>query len=93
MDTLEGDVPLATMIPYGAPPFEHVSNLETLRKAYKPAGEWQDCEIVCRGETLSVKLNGELVTLAIGIKNLEGHIGIQGEYGLLEFRKIDVIPL
>lgn len=91
MDTLEGDLHLGAMIPYGAPPFEWVSNRETLRKAYKPTGEWQTYEITCVGETLSVKLNGELITLAIGIKNPTGRIGIQGEHGRLEFRKIEVL--
>ena len=27
---------------------------------------------------------------AIDIKNLEGHIGIQAEHGILEFRKIEI---
>jgi hypothetical protein len=43
-----------------------------------------------RGETLEVKLNGVIVTTATSIKNREGHIGIQGENGLLEFRKIEL---
>ena len=37
--------------------------------------------------------NGELITTATSIKNLRGHIGIQGELGLLVFRKISVEPL
>jgi len=90
MDTLEGTYPLATMIPYGAPPFEHESNLEALRQAYKPAGEWHIYEITCKGEEMSVSLNGSLITTATSIKNLEGHIGIQCEPGVLEFRKIEV---
>jgi hypothetical protein len=31
-----------------------------------------------------------LITTATSIKNLTGHIGIQGELGLLEFRRIEV---
>lgn len=92
MDTLTGK-PLATMLPYGAPPFEHKSDLDALKKAYKPAGEWQTYEITARGETLKVKLNGILVTTCTNIKNRSGHIGIQGEHGLLEFRKIELLPL
>lgn len=91
MDTLTGK-PLATMIPYGAPPFEHDSDLKALKQTYKPAGEWQTFEITAKGETLEVKLNGVLVTIAKSIKNHEGHIGIQGENGLLEFRKIELHP-
>ncbi|MGI9470133.1 MAG: ankyrin repeat domain-containing protein [Rubripirellula sp.] len=91
MDTLTGK-PLATMLPYGAPPFEHESDLEALKKAYKPVGEWQTFEITAMGEKLEVRLNGAVVTTARSIKNRDGHIGIQGENGLLEFRKIELHP-
>ena len=91
MDTLTGK-PLATMLPYGAPPFDHKSDLAALKEAYQPAGEWQTFEITAQGETLEVKLNGVLVTTASNIKNREGHIGIQGEHGHLEFRKIELHP-
>jgi len=87
MDTLIG-TPLDHMIPYGAPPFEHQSDIEALKTAYKPAGEWHTYEIRAEGERLWVSLNDALITTATGIKNLRGHIGIQGELGLLEFRTI-----
>ena len=92
-DILTTETPLAYMIPYGAPPFEHESDIEALKSAYKPTGEWHTYDIICQGETLEVKLNGTTITTATSIKNLEGHIGIQGEHGLLEFRKIEVYPL
>ena len=91
LDSLTDDNPLATMIPYGAPPFEHESDLEALEQAYVPAGEWHRYEITCRGEKITVKLNSETITRCTGIKNLSGHVGIQGEGGKLEFRKITVI--
>ncbi len=93
MDTTTGRAPLGTMIPYGAPPFVHESDLEALKRAYKPTGQWQRFKITCRGQTLEVELNGIRVTTASGIKNLTGHIGIQAEHGLLEFRTISVSPL
>ena len=37
-----------------------------------------------------MRLNGELITTATSIKQLRGHIGIQAERGLLEFRRIEV---
>ncbi len=91
MDIITGKAPLATLIPYGAPPFKPKSDLDALAKAYKPLGEWQTYEITCAGETLEVKLNGIRITTATSIKNLTGHIGIQGEHGLVEFRKIELI--
>ena len=90
MDIITGDTPLGQMIPYGAPPFEHEFDIAALNEAYKPTGEWQTYEITAEGENLSVRLNGVLITTATSIKNLTGHIGIQGELGLLEFRKIEV---
>ena len=90
MDTLTG-TPLANMIPYGAPPFEHQFNIDALKTAYKPTGEWHTYEITAEGEQLWIRLNGVLVTTATGIKNATGHIGIQGELGLLEFRRISIV--
>jgi len=92
-DNLVQPAPLATMIPYGAPPFEHVSDLDKMKAAYTGLNEWQTYEITCVGEILTVKLNGELITIAVSIKNLDGHIGIQGEHGVLEFRNIEVQSL
>jgi hypothetical protein len=93
LDTLEGEYPLAYIIPYGAPDFETKSDIEALKKAYKPAGEWLTYEITCQGETMEVKLNGTVITTCTSIKNLTGHIGIQAEESLLEFRKIELQSL
>ena len=90
MDNIEKKPALGTMIPYGAPPFEHNSDLEALRKAYRPTGQWNHFQITCRGEWLTVKLNNTLVTAAREIKNRQGHVGIQAEHGHLEFRNIQV---
>ena len=90
MDIITGKTPLATLIPYGAPPFDSTSDLETLAKVYRPTGQWNSYEIRCVGEELTVKLNGALITKARNIKNLRGYIGIQGENGLLEFRTIQI---
>ncbi|MCM2680712.1 3-keto-disaccharide hydrolase [Echinimonas agarilytica] len=92
MDTLEGNA-LGKLIPYGAPEFQHTFDLEALKRAYKPHGQWHTYQITAQGETFSIVLNGEVVSTATNIKNLDGHIGIQGEFGLLEFRKIEIIEL
>ena len=93
MDIITGETPLGNMIPYGAPPFDHEFDIEALQEAYNPTGEWQTYEITAEGENLSVRLNGTLITTATSIKNLTGHVGIQGELGLLEFRRIDLEEL
>ncbi len=90
MDTLTGTVPLAHLMPYGAPPFEDHTDMEALKRAYKPTGEWHTYEIRAEGENLWIHLNGVLITTATSIKKLTGHVGIQAERGLLEFRKIEI---
>jgi hypothetical protein len=90
IDMIEHRYPLGHLIPYGTPEFQSESNIEALKEVYKPAGEWHTYEITCEGETMEIKLNGAVITTATSIKNLTGHIGIQGEEGLLEFRKIDI---
>ena len=90
LDSLKGKIPLGIMIPYGAPEFKFGYDLEAVKKVYKPTGEWQIYEINAKGESFSVKLNGTLVTTVTEVKNLDGHIGIQAEHGLLEFRKIEI---
>jgi len=89
-DTITEERALATMIPYGAPPFEHTSDRDALATAYRPTGQWNHYQITCQGETLEVVLNGVLITTATDIKNLRGHIGIQAEHGLLKFRNIKI---
>ena len=89
-DAVEDGTPLAHMIAVGEVSFEAESDIDALRQAYKPAGEWHTYEIRAEGEDLTVSLNGVVITTATGIADATGHIGIQGEDGLLEFRRVDV---
>ena len=90
MNALSGDVPLGRLFPYEAPDFLWVLDRDALHRAYLPTNEWNTYEITCIGDTISVKLNGILITLGFGMSHPKGHIGIQGELGLLEFRRVDV---
>ena len=95
MDTIGGpnEKPCATMIPYGAPPFKSKSDLKVVAKVFHPTGEWNSYEITCDGEDLTVKLNGAIITTATDIKNLQGHVGIQGEHGRVQFRNLSIKAL
>ena len=64
-----------------------------LQKALKPAGEWQEYRIHAMGGRVEVSLNGQRITVADGLAVRKGHIGIQGEGGTLEFRKIEIVSL
>ena len=78
------------LIDYGGGPFEELLDQPTLAEVFNPTGEWNTVEVTCEGRFLSVRVNGALITMVEGISNSDGHIGIQGEKGLLEFRKITV---
>jgi len=92
MDTVEGQYPLGSLILYGGAASEVKNDVEAVKRAYRPTLEWNRFEITCRGAQLSIKVNGiEVTTAKLG--NLTGHIGIQGEQGLLEFRKIEITEL
>lgn len=65
-------------------------NREAVLEAYTGLDEWQLFEIEMIGDSLKVWLNGILVTQAENIINPEGYIGLQGETGIVEFRKIRI---
>lgn len=93
MNNLEGTNPLGYIFPHNVPEVQFLYDIEAVKKAYKPTGEWLRYEITVRGDRLSTKLNGVLINVVTDITTPSGHIGIQGEDGPLEFRKIEVTPL
>lgn len=72
--------------------------------AANPPGEWQEVDIRLVGRTLTVKLNGKVVidhkeiegftAMAFdGDEAMPGPIALQGDHGIVEFRKLVVTPL
>lgn len=73
----------------------------------KPAGQWNEEEILARGSRIQVKLNGAMVIDADlnhiteqqtlkkhpGLRNRSGHIGFLGHGTLVEFRNIRIKEL
>jgi hypothetical protein len=58
------------------------------RALLKPTGEWNTIEIHCQGARCEVKLNGELASSASDLAPGKGYLGLQGENGEIEFRKL-----
>ncbi len=56
----------------------------------KPPGEWNDMEIECRGNTISVWINGQLVNRGTNCTASSGQIAIQAEGSEVEFSKIEL---
>ena len=58
--------------------------------AIRPTGEWQLFEIEVEGDRVRASINGADVLDATGIVNPRGYIGLQGETGALEYRRIEI---
>lgn len=67
--------------------------LGKITDAENPAGEWNLYEITASGETLTLKVNGELVNQATGLDVVAGPIGFQSEGGEIHFRNMELRPL
>jgi hypothetical protein len=59
----------------------------------KPAGEWNRIEITCKGDTIRVKVNGDLVNEATNCSVTRGAISLQSEGTPIEYRNIVLTPL
>lgn len=58
----------------------------------KPAGEWNLYEIVCKGDSIRVFVNGKLMNTATECNVTSGKICIQSEGSEIEIRKVFVEP-
>ncbi len=59
----------------------------------KPAGEWNTYEILCKGDTIQLFVNGVLQNRAEKTTESSGYIGLQSEGGPIEFRNVYIEPL
>jgi len=59
----------------------------------KPIGEWNDYEIVCNGDQITIKVNGVLVNHVTKCSITKGAICLQSEGAAVEFQKILLTPL
>lgn len=59
----------------------------------KPAGEWNRCDITCRGDTIEVVINGVAQNRVTGCSRPAGKIGFQFEGAPFELRHVTVVGL
>jgi hypothetical protein len=59
----------------------------------KEPGGWNKYEIVCKGDTIEVTINGRLQNKATGVGVRKGYIGFQSEGVPIMFRNIKLTPL
>jgi hypothetical protein len=59
----------------------------------KPPGQWNSYDIVCRGDTISLTVNGVLQNEGTNASETSGWICLQSEGSPIEFRNIYIEPL
>jgi hypothetical protein len=58
-----------------------------------PVGEWNTCDVICRGDTIECRINGALQNTATKCTPHAGKIGIQLEGYPFEIRNVTLAPL
>lgn len=59
----------------------------------KPLGQWNEMTILCKGDEITVWVNGDLVNHGYKATAQKGNIAIQAEGAEVEFSKIELTPL
>jgi hypothetical protein len=59
----------------------------------KPVGQWNTLEVICRGNTIEVSVNGTLQNTGTGVTLSKGRICLQSEGKDIEFRNIFLVKL
>lgn len=59
----------------------------------RPAGQWNAYDIICKGDTIQLLVNGVLQNEAQKTTESSGWIGLQSEGGPIEFRNVYIEPL
>ncbi len=80
---------------FGVTPVEGTAKRVTQEPAalrVRPAGDWNTFEVVARGRTLSLWVNGA-VTSEIAVDVPRGYLGLEAEGWRIEFRNLKVKPL
>ena len=58
----------------------------------RAVGEWNNLAIECRGNSVKVWVNGDLVNHGTDCTASEGNIALQAEGSEVEFRKVELMP-
>jgi hypothetical protein len=71
----------------------HYSRMKTPKDVEKPAREWNKYTITCKGDTIKLVINGQLVNQGKNAERTKGKILLQSEGAPIEFRNIKLTPL
>lgn len=85
--------PADRMKSFDSAQFGKLTNLRKAKGLEKTPGEWNQYEIIARGETVTLKVNGKLVNKATGCAVAAGKICLTAEGDEYHFRKVKLTPL
>ena len=71
--------------------FGKLTHLQKLADAEKPAGEWNQYEIIAQDGTVTLKINGKLVNQATHCDVVPGRICLTSEGDAIQFRRVRLI--
>lgn len=88
VNTSDSPLPLVNLYRHRVPDGETRYRRDRVFELYTGVGQWQQVEIDAIGERITVRLNGEEVTVGENIVNPRGYIGFQSETGEVEYRNL-----
>lgn len=59
---------------------------------HPPGGDWNTYEITCKGTDITVWINGEVATKWDACETPKGHVGVQCEFFVIDFRNLKFKP-
>lgn len=74
------------------PPGQAQAALIPVRHVQKPTGEWNELEIECANDRITVKVNDEVVNEGTGAKIVAGKICLRNQSTTIEFRNLRITP-
>ena len=75
------------------PQFGKLTNVKKSKDLEKPAGEWNQYEIVADGDVVTLSVNGQVVNRAAGCEVVPGKILLTAEGDEIHFRKVRLTPI
>jgi hypothetical protein len=70
-----------------------ITGVKKTADAEKPAGEWNQIEVLAEGGHYTVWMNGQQINDVTGVEIMAGPIGLQSEGGEIHFRHVNLTPL
>ena len=73
--------------------FGKLTNLKKTKALEKPPGQWNTYEIIAKGDTVTLIVNGEEVNKAVHCDLAPGRICLTSEGNEIHFRNVEITPI